>query len=165
MAGFRFLDLMYDTDLGLDWTKDSIDGGWHLNALGARKVSDYFASFLQNELRMTAFRSQEYDDDITIYDSICKVIDLQSIADLNKYLQYISNVQNHTVFLAARDDMMTGLSDEEIEGLHDLGLKTEFDGLVYSDAFLAVIDNGTVAYEASSNRALNKEGALQNGDR
>lgn len=45
--GLKFLDLnLYTEDMGLDWSKDTADGGDHLNVFGAVKVSNYLANYL-----------------------------------------------------------------------------------------------------------------------
>ncbi len=35
------------SDLGLDWTRDSVDGGVHMNHLGAEKIAHFFADYLK----------------------------------------------------------------------------------------------------------------------
>lgn len=43
-----FINYMKITDeIGMDWTKDSLDGGNHLNVYGAEKVSRHLAEFLK----------------------------------------------------------------------------------------------------------------------
>jgi len=41
----NYMDLT--RELGLDWTKDTLDGGTHLNVYGAKKVSRHLAEYLQ----------------------------------------------------------------------------------------------------------------------
>ena len=45
-----FINYMKMTDeLGMDWTKDSLDDGNHLNVFGAEKVSRHLAEYLKRE--------------------------------------------------------------------------------------------------------------------
>ena len=36
-------------EIGLDYTKDTYDGGFHLNVTGAQKTAQYFGEILQSE--------------------------------------------------------------------------------------------------------------------
>lgn len=48
--GVPFLNYMEMTDeLGMDWNRDSLDGGNHLNIYGAEKISGHLAKYLKRE--------------------------------------------------------------------------------------------------------------------
>ena len=47
----NFLD--YQDEIGLDWTKDTYDGGLHLNLAGAEKLSEYFGQILANDFKIS----------------------------------------------------------------------------------------------------------------
>ncbi len=53
----NFLDHM--NDIGLDWSKDTYDGGLHLNLSGAKKLSSYFGKILQEEFKVPDRRGED----------------------------------------------------------------------------------------------------------
>ena len=59
------------TDIGIDYTTDSRDGGMHLNLYGATKLSDYIGNILQKEYKLTGhFDDDDYsswDNDLATY--------------------------------------------------------------------------------------------------
>ncbi len=55
-----YLDLnLQQTELGVDWTTDSIDAGDHLNLFGALKVSKYMGDYLKAEYKLTDHRNEK----------------------------------------------------------------------------------------------------------
>lgn len=56
---FLDLNLMCD-ELEIDWSKDTRDGGNHLNYYGAAKVSSYLSSYLMDKYELTDHRGDEY---------------------------------------------------------------------------------------------------------
>lgn len=56
----KYLDMNFcHEEIGIDWAKDTRDGGNHLNYNGAKKVSAYFGEFLATEFELTDHRSEE----------------------------------------------------------------------------------------------------------
>ena len=60
-------------EIGLDFQKDTYDGGLHLNLSGAVKFSVYFANILSENHSVTDYRDNEavadlYNDKLTQYD-------------------------------------------------------------------------------------------------
>ncbi len=55
-----------------------------------------------------------------------------------------------SVFLLARDEASSGMTDSVRDALEALGLQTVWDGSMVHHAYIAVIDGGTVQYEQSS---------------
>lgn len=60
--GIKFLDMnLQIQELGIDWKKDSLDGGDHLNAIGAKKVSRSLGKYLKENFSLKDRRNgQEY---------------------------------------------------------------------------------------------------------
>lgn len=57
----EFLDLnLMCEDLEIDWSKDTRDGGNHLNFFGAVKVSEYLARYIQDNYNLEDHRGDEY---------------------------------------------------------------------------------------------------------
>ena len=50
-------------EIGLDFEKDTYDGGLHLNYYGAQKLSKYFAKILKNNYNLTDFFGDEVYDE------------------------------------------------------------------------------------------------------
>lgn len=53
-------------EIGLDFSKDTYDGGLHLNLSGATKLSDYFSNILSNKYNLTDYSGDK------VYDSLLK---------------------------------------------------------------------------------------------
>ncbi len=51
--------LNYQDSIGLDWDKDTYDGGLHLNLSGAEKLSEYFGQILSNDFNVPDRRGEE----------------------------------------------------------------------------------------------------------
>ena len=57
----EFLDLnLLCDELKIDWSKDTRDGGNHLNYYGANKVSSYLATYMMDKYELTDHRDDEY---------------------------------------------------------------------------------------------------------
>ena len=66
-----FLNLIEET--GLDFSKDTYDGGLHLNLSGAEKITEYLGEFLRNEYELPDHRSEKelqeiWDQKIILYE-------------------------------------------------------------------------------------------------
>lgn len=161
--GIRFFDMLYDVEVGMDWTNDTEDGGSHLNYSGAKKVSDCLSSYLQNELGLTGEICEAYEEDIPLYTSLCCVSDLQTTKELPSYLDQLSRMPNVAVFFSCYSEMMAGMQEEHKEALRNFGLQTDFNEVQFRDSFLAIVENGQVLYESYGNRRISKSGTLSNG--
>jgi hypothetical protein len=53
----NFLKLQKET--GIDYNKDTYDGGLHLNLTGAEKLSDYFGEILKDKYKVEDRRNEE----------------------------------------------------------------------------------------------------------
>lgn len=158
-----FYDLLYDADIGFDNLTDSQDGGYHLNLYGAQKVSSELGRYLQTSYHLPNKRSQEWDKDLWAYQKVCQVALLELEQDFITYINMIVDKYNDKIiFLVASDDMSQGLNDLDITALRTLGLQMDFlKGL--QNAYIAVIENGMVKYEAMSNRSLSYQGMCGGG--
>lgn len=76
--GLRYYNFVEQIDrIGLDFQADTYDAGYHLNAAGAAKLSDYFADILADEHgipdhRQDAAIAAVYDDKLKAYDNAKK---------------------------------------------------------------------------------------------
>ena len=154
--GFKYLDLVYDVDLGLDMDRDFLDGGMHLNHLGTKKTSAFLGGYLADHYAVPAGKNRKMDADMALYLDVTGIAEMELETDLCRYLELLGkNAEKYLILLAARDDMSTGLSAEDILSLHELGLQADFISHPgQREAYLAVIDGGEILYEAASNRTL-----------
>ena len=163
-----FLDLLYDVDLGIDWTQDTLDGGKHLNIRGAEKVSAYLGRYLCETCGLTAVGDPTYDRDLACYRRIRNVAGLQMEKDFSKLTDWLlASERDLTVLFSVCEDMSHGLTAELIAELRRFGLQTDFASLSYSDTYLAVWEHSVggdrVAYEAFSDRQIEYAGILRDG--
>lgn len=161
-----FLDLLYDTDLGIDWQRDSIDGGQHLNWNGAQKVGRYLGEWLTEVGGVEARQSELFDKNLVIFQDVAEIAQLQVEMDLTQYLTRLGKMEKTrdlAVFMACSQDMTEALTQEEINALSSLGLRTWFQGMQEGEAFFAILDHGTVVHEANSNRSIRFLYELEDG--
>ena len=161
--GIVYYDMMYDTNLDIDWQNDTIDGGPHLNYGGSQKVSACLTSFLQSECGLSGYACEAYDKDMPFYIDLRRVADIETTKDLPTYLEQLAQMDNIVVFFSAYSDMMTGMNDECKTALNNYGLKTNFDNVGFRNSFVAVVDDQNSVYEAYGNRRITKNGTLSDG--
>ena len=154
----QFLDVLYDTDVDIDWDHDSQDGGRHLNILGAEKVSKFLGEYICDNYDIPTHNNQSYDRKLILYEEYADVAHIEMSYNLVDYLTKLKNSDRELeIFLSAKDDMISGLSEEEIAALNGLGLKTEFSNMEYNYSFIGVIDDGIPELESVSNRKQDYE--------
>lgn len=155
--GIAYYDLQYETDLKLDMEKDSHDGGMHLNLNGAQKVCTDLGYYLEKHYDLPGENDEQWDRDLLLYEGQRKIAQLQMEQDLSAYVTTLANeYKDRSIFIVA-SDMLQGLSRNEIAVFQKLGLQM-FSADDFRDAYVAVIENGNVKYEALSNRQLDYEG-------
>lgn len=153
--GIRYVDLLYDIELSIDWNHDSSDGGRHLNLLGAEKVSDFLSEFLVNDCKIGKRDEKIYDQMLKQYEEYCEIAHIELASNLMDYIKKIRESNLHyLIIISAKDDITTQLKDVEKKALSELGLKTIFDDMNYNDSYIAIVGNGQVLYEGTSNRQL-----------
>ncbi|MBR1495960.1 MAG: hypothetical protein IJ601_13070 [Acidaminococcaceae bacterium] len=161
--GLEFLDLLYDYDLGIDWSHDTCDGGVHLNYFGAEKVTGFLSDYLVNGCGLSGTEAPEYGADLGIYADLCDLAEIYQARSLPEYLETLSDTEDITVFMASSQDMISNLSEDEREALRMFGLEADFGAMVFGDPFAAVIEDGRVLIEEASHDALACSGTLPNG--
>ena len=83
--GIPFIDFnLLEKQLKIDWKKDTRDKGMHLNAYGAKKVSDYMGKYLTEHYSLPDLRSD-------------KKLSEQWEEDYQEYLLKIDETTNQTV--------------------------------------------------------------------
>ena len=151
-----FLDLLYDADTGIDIQTDFADGGNHLNYHGMQKVTAYLGDYLKDQYHIGSKPCRQYEDNMPVYIRLTRIAQLQMETDFEQYLQTLFERRDELVIcIAAENDMISGLDEGDIEKLHQLGLSADFgESPGYRDAYAAIIDEGNVLCETSSNRRI-----------
>ena len=151
----NYVDLQYDELVDIDWKHDTCDGGAHLNILGAEKVSSALGKYLLEHYSIQQCNISDCDRKNVLYDDYIDIVHIESSFKFSEYLNRIIE-SNHelVVFLCAGDDMSTGLNDEDISALNNMGFRSNFREMGYNDSFIGVWDNGNVEYEGISNKQL-----------
>lgn len=54
-----YIDLNLEKDIGINWEKDTQDGGDHLNLTGAKKVTHYMGNYFQSNYKLTDHRNHD----------------------------------------------------------------------------------------------------------
>lgn len=150
--GVTFFDMVYDTayEAEIDWQKDTIDGGAHLNIRGAEKVTSCITAYLEEqglEKRIDELYYQCTRD----YERVHRICMLQSESDLTEYIRRILEDENYTIIISAQSDFQASLSEDDLDAFMCLGLQSCLTHGV-RDSFIGVIDRGEVIYESISNR-------------
>lgn len=159
----EFWDLQFGADIGLSLA-DTIDGGFHLNSIGAEKVSNYIGARIIEE-RLTAPKADPvYDQYLQEYQKVFSVVRLQTTSDFHEYLDFIKEQgQNWTVLAAALDDYMLGSTDEDMAALREFGLPMAAEGEL-RDSYIGIISEGKTVYEAVSDYELEHEARIAGND-
>ena len=159
----EFWDLQFGADIGLSLA-DTIDGGFHLNSIGAEKVSNYIGARIIEE-RLTAPKADPvYDQYLQEYQKVFSVVRLQTTSDFHEYLDFIKEQgQNWTVLAAALDDYMLGSTDEDMAALREFGLLMAAEGEL-RDSYIGIISEGKTVYEAVSDYELEHEARIAGND-
>lgn len=162
--GIKFLDLLYDADLDIDWGTDTIDGGAHLNYNGAKKVSDFLGEYLLENYDLNIEPNKSYDEKLLKYNKLARMADFESAYSAQDYLELLADEASSVdVFISAAGSIAKGLNDEDIAYLKALGLQCEFEALGDDDAYIAIIEQGKILYEGTSNRKLTHYDTLSCG--
>ena len=159
----NYIDMLYDLNVNLNLSSDTPDGGNHFNILGALKITNLLGKYLSENYDLPSHEIEIWNNDLCEYEKVKKVALLQTEQNLYNYLNVLANeYDDKMIFIAASDDMITGLSTDEKIALKNLGLKSEFSSDAFEQSYVAIIDNGNVYYEALSNRKINYKGRMEN---
>ena len=138
-------------EIGLNFAFDYVDR-LHPNFNGAEKISGYIGSFLKDHYE---FRDVRDDRDYgymkqqaAAYAEIADGAKLQFCEDLEEYLRIIDK-DRYTVYLAAKNDAVSGLSDRDRELLASIGF-TGLSDLSPSCSYAGIKDGSVIAADEST---------------
>lgn len=152
-CGITYYDLQYGANINVDWSKDTLDKGLHLNLSGAQKVSANLGEYLKQQYELPEEYNEQWDRDLLSYQKVRKMVQLQLERDFPTYISMLANeYQDKVILISVADDMTAGLKDD-INELRQLGLQADFSD-AFQKSYIAVIENGEVKYEVLSNRPV-----------
>lgn len=149
--GFDLLDISDGSMIGIHWPTDTADDARHVNYWGNVKTSDYFAKYLSERLPETNHRQEAgYEHWDETLEGFCEWEQDKLISDDFSAYQYLQALQQNSkdiiVLMTVRDEA-SGNWNDTLENLTDnLGLKSTFYHNI-QNAFIGVIDGGTVLFE------------------
>lgn len=159
----NFLDLLYEIDCNIDWEHDTPDGGNHLNLLGSQKVSHCLGDYLTEYYHLNTVSDPNWDQDYTTYEKMKKIALLQLEDNLSSYLQMLKEYPNDkAIFIVAEDNMAQHFLEQGTSLMRQWGSQLQFKGTT-NCAFVTVIENGQIVYEAISDRQLRYSNELATG--
>lgn len=164
----QFFDMLYHQGTyEIDWSKDSDDGGHHLNIRGAVKVTNLLGEYLSEQVvfQKRNRNNEQWEEDLRVYEAVKSVAFLGMEKDFSSYLRWLIKEKQHLLILmSASDEMTYGLTDEEKALLAELGCEVSFDENAYRDAYIFVEKEGHVLYEKLSEQQLQYTFNLENSD-
>ncbi len=137
---YNFAPLIDDMDYNPG--SDSRDG-MHLNYSGASKLTEDIGRFLITECDNRDVRGEEIyafmNEEMVMYSRNTQ--DYSAFTDPANYLDYMTQNENHMVFISVEDDAAGALTDEQRKAFATIGLE-ELADLEYGDSYLAIFDAG-----------------------
>lgn len=153
--GLTYIDMNYDVDTGVDFKIDSVDGGVHLNIRGAEKVSAFLGAYLTEHYALDQQQNEVWEKEAVLYDSMRDIAYLHSELEFRAYLSMLAeNMEGKTIVIAAKEEYVSGLDEDDFALFQNLGLSAIRDGK-FTDSYLAVIHDGVVEYEKVSEQRIN----------
>lgn len=145
-----FLDIQYSAPTLLDFEKDTMDEGMHLNAIGAVKVSNYIGEYIKEQGLAEPECNDVYDSLLEQYKKAFSIVELQTTTDFDGYLARLKEAGDHwTVVVSAAKNYVGGMVDEDYRLLSDFGLELIGEGGV-RDSYIGVVSKGKTIYESYS---------------
>ncbi len=152
--GITFLDFEVNPlldEIAFNPNFDTTDS-YHLSYSGAAKLSSWIARYLHNECQLADVRSdpkysfmeQEVKDWHAKFDPLHGALEETDPAE---YVKGLMASGNYTLLITAKDDATKSLTATQRKTFWGLGL-TDLATLGYHDAYVGMVTNGTVAYEA-----------------
>ena len=160
-----FYDMCYE-DLGLDWRKDSFDGGVHVNHRGARKISAALLTWMQSQYGLESARDERFDASWAAQSALfadeMAYIDLELETDLLAWLEKVRQ-GNYLLFTTVSNGLGAYWSDEAqatLAAATGTALDLRDGG---NAAYLSVSRGGELLEERHDKRSCAYEGTLPNG--
>ena len=145
--------------LKYDFAMDMADDG-HPNVSGATKITDYIGSILQIDYGLGAKVDSAWDDTEWYWNDVKAMYSLSRENDIVQYLKKI-NEDRYSIFMAVKDEASSGLKQEVVDAMHQLGFAFEMDGK-WRNSYVAVKTQDET-FEKVSDQQINQDGTYRNG--
>ena len=163
--GVKFLDMSYD-DLGLDWNRDSHDGGEHVNYRGAQKITARLGEWLQEDLGLVSSEDAkldaQWDYQSQLFFEEMDYMNLELEDDPVKFLERVQQ-GDYVLFTAAA----SGLGDlwtDEVQQAFESATGTRLDLRDKGNrVYLGVSSHGQVIEERNDKSECTLESELEGG--
>lgn len=156
-----YFDMSYDIDGVVDFTTDTFDGGIHLNARGAEKTTQALGEYLLQNYELKSVHDPQYESNLDKYRGLRDIAYLQSEMNFDNYMDtLLQNKDKWTILMAVKDNYVSTALPLDYDAFEKLGLQLIQNGEFW-DAYVAIIERGTVRYEALSGRAVNYAANLE----
>jgi len=164
-----YLNFMYLLDeTGIDLQKD-FDGGFHLNAYGAEKMTSYLGEFIDKNYDLPDVRENpDYEfmkKDLVEFEKYKSQLRLKSAKDILTYFDAICDLTDCTVYISIKDIQGYSLTEEIAEKMKKAGLDSADILLEKSyHSYIACLSNGETILEKIGNgeEPSHFEGVLNN---
>ena len=163
--GVKFLDMCYE-DFGVDWFKDSNDGGEHVNYRGTKKVTSRVMKWLQEEFGLSSKRNELWDRQWSYQSKVfaeeMEYLELELECDLVKYLERVRE-GDYVLFTIVSNGLGKYWSDEAQQAFEETtGTKLDLrQGK--NAAYVSVSSQGKIIEEHNDNNARSLQIDLENG--
>ena len=166
----NYLNFMYRYDeVGIDITcdLDDMDGGLHLNAHGAEKLTAYLGRYITENYELEDVREDpSYDfmrEDLETFQGYKTELALKSTTSLSDYLDLLTNYRSdrYTIFVSVKDIQGYALTQDVIEKMINLGY--EGGGILLDKqyhSFIGVIHGAKVVEMYGDDEALFYDGEI-----
>lgn len=163
--GVKFLDMCYE-DFGLDWFKDSNDGGEHVNYRGTKKVTSRVLEWLQEEFGFSSERNELWDRQWSYQSKVfaeeMEYLELELECDLVRYLERVRE-GDYVLFTIVSNGLGKYWSDEAQQAFEETtGTKLDLRQKKNA-AYVSVSSQGQIIEERNDSNACSIEIDLENG--
>ncbi len=168
-----FSDINFNLATNIRYAGDATN--IHANYYGAMKISDYLGNYLIEVCDNHDVRGEKkyafMDEELNEYHRYIASATLKQYTDPCDYIEYALENGDYTVFISARDDASSSLTEEQKSYFNSIGLK-QLSNLSYRASYLAIIEDNNVIKEESefdpgdesiSGEPLRYEGNLPDG--
>lgn len=153
--GLRFFDILYDRQ-DFEYPADgTIDGGHHMNYLGAEIVAKELAAYLRDSCGLPSRENEQYEQALSPWKRATAAAQLQLTYSLSDYLEDLNEQKaDITILCASAGDGTGWLNEEECALLKELGISSRLGQGSAGVSFAACISAGKVLLDVQSNGTL-----------
>lgn len=165
-----YYDLEYEYDLNLDYSRDTLDGGLHINSTGAEKVTKFLLDEIIRPSVSIGSKAGSsdaiYDKALQLYEDAMVIADIEGENDFRSYISKISTLpEDYLVLCAVKDEFTSGLTEDDITTLK-LGGFPLVDKAYWGNSYVSILKSGETEplYSELSNRRIEYATSVNGSD-